>query len=460
MPPDRTAVARPGRSRCDAAARLCGADDLPPLVTDTALPPTAGSLGRNSFWYLSEKFVRLGGMFLVSIWVARYLGPHDYGTLAFGIALMALAAFLVSLGVESLVVRDLAQDPGRASEILSTYFGLRLAGAVIGPLAACAYVWLTDTANDSLLAVTAVLGVGVFLTVLDLADPALQARHQARLTSAVRAGAFIGASLAKCALILSGASLVWFAVATIVENLLTCLIYAVILHGLGIRLSWRCFDRGEMRTFIVDGRYMVLSGLAVAIYSRIDIIVIASVISETVLANYALAAAMVGAWNLLGTSFAQAVAPHIANAHARSFDEYVGVLRRFLLAALTISVAGSAMISLLAGSIFRVLLGDSYMLGGEILRILIWSSVPAFLGVATSQIIVNERIYGTSLLRTLLGMALMLLLVYPVAISFGAVGVAWLVVASNALATGALLFSKPARRVLASIITRSSQEGS
>lgn len=427
-------------------------------VTDIASSPTP-RISHNSLWYLSEKLVRLTGSFLVSVWVARYLGPQSYGTLALGIALTTLAAFFVSLGVESLVVRDLVQDPRRESAVLSTYFGLRLVGGIVGPLGACAYVLLANAANRSLLAVTAVLGIGIFLTVLDLTDSALQARHRARLTSTIRAGAFIGASLAKCALLLLGASLIWFAFATIVENLLTFVSYGTILRRLGVRLSWRRFDPGELRTFVIDGKYMILSGLAVAIYSRVDVIIVGSLFPAAILANYALAVAMVGAWNLVGMSLGQAIAPHVAAAHARAFGEYVSVLRRFLLAALVISVAGSAAISVLAEFIFHLLLGDAYPLGGGILRILVWSSVPSFLGVATSQIIVNERLYGISLFRTVLGMVFIFLLIYPVATWFGVTGVAWLVVASTTVATAALLFSGPARGLLAVLFAATPRKG-
>lgn len=412
------------------------------------------AIARNSSWYLLEKLIRLSGSFLVSAWVARYLGPHEYGTLAFAMALIALAAFLVSLGVEGIVVRDLVQEPERESEILSTYFSLRVLGGILGPALACAYVLAMGINQDGLLAVTAVLGVGTFLTTMDLTDCALQARHQARRTSSIRAIAFTVASLLKCVLVLTGAHLLWFAVATIVEYMLTAVMYGWILRSMGVHLSWRRFDPREMRTFLLDGKYMILSGAAVAVYSRIDVIAIGSVISKSVLANYALAAAMVAAWNLLGVSFAQALAPHVAAAHSKSSTEYIRILRRFLLATLVISVAGSAVISLCAHFIFWLLLGPSYALGGEILQILIWSAVASFMGVATSQIIINERLYALSLIRSLMGLVPLVIFIYPVAVQWGVFGVTWLVVVSYILGAGSILLSSRARSVLKDVVFR------
>jgi O-antigen/teichoic acid export membrane protein len=406
----------------------------------------------NSSWYLFEKAIRLTLSFLVSVWVARYLGPHEYGTLALGIALTTLAAFMVSLGVETIVVRDLVQNPDRETGILSAYFFLRVIGGVLGPLCACGYVWLAHPDDGTLILIVAVLSLGPLLMTMDLVDCALQARHQARLTSLTRALAFIAASVAKCSLILVGADVIWFAVATIVENVTTAIIYFMILRSLGVHLSLLHIDWQEIRTFLKDGRLMMLSGGAVAVYSRIDSIIVGSVVSATALANYALAVAMLAAWNLLGVSATQAIAPHLAVAHQRSRRQYLWILRRFLQAILAVAILGSAAISLMADTIFAILLGGSYALGGDVLRVLIWSSVPAFLGVATTQILINERLYWVSLLRTLLGMAVMVALIYPVATRWGGVGVAYLVLLSYWIATLSLLFSAQSRMVLLEVL--------
>ncbi len=82
---------------------------------------------------------------------------------------------------------------------------------------------------------------------------------------------------------------------------------------------------------------------------------------------------------------------------------------------------------------------------------LIWISVPVYLGVATSQIIVNEEIYWASFVRTGLAMIIVLLLIFPVARMFGVIGVACLMLVGSTIAFGSILFSSVARKVLISI---------
>lgn len=417
------------------------------------------TLGRalgNSSWYLSEKLLRLAGAFLVSTWVARYLGPQQFGTLAFAMGLVAMIGFLGSLGLESLVVRDLVQHPERESRIASSYFSLRLAGAALVPLIACGYVAVTSPGDRELLLVVGILASGVLFTSFDVVDCVLQARHEARAASLIRAGAFLAGAVAKCALVLAGAPLAGFALASLLELLVAAWMYRLLMKRLGVEVSLRKADRGEARGLLVDGRAMILSGLTVIIYSKIDLLVVGELVSKEALGSYAIAAAMCGAWNMLGTSLTQAYAPHISATRAVDSGRYISLLRRFLLVMLGSSVAGSLLLATMSPWIFDFLLGPAYAEGGKLFSLLVWSSVPVFLGVATSQIIVNEKLYWLSLLRTGLGMVTMLALIVP-ALAFGASGVAVLVVISSAVATGAILFSGAARAILWSVVRNRSE---
>lgn len=417
---------------------------------------TFGRALGNSSWYLSEKLLRLTGAFLVSAWVARYLGPQQFGTLAFAMGLVAMIGFLGSLGLESLVVRDLVQHPERESRIASSYFSLRLAGAALVPLIACGYVAVTNPGDRELLLVVGILASGVLFTSFDVVDCVLQARHEARAASLIRAGAFLAGAVAKCALVLAGAPLAGFALASILELLVAAWMYRLLMKRLGVEVSLRKADRAEAGGLLVDGRAMILSGLTVIIYSKIDLLVVGELVSKEALGSYAIAAAMCGAWNMLGTSLTQAYAPHISATRAVDSGRYISLLRRFLLVMLGSSVAGSLLLATMSPWIFDFLLGPAYAEGSKLFSLLVWSSVPVFLGVATSQIIVNEKLYWLSLLRTGLGLVTMLALIVP-ALAFGASGVAVLVVISSAVATGAILFSSAARAILWSVVRNRSE---
>jgi len=409
-------------------------------------------IAENASWFLLEKFIRLVGSVVVGAWVARYLGPSEYGILAFAISLVGLVSFFGSLGLESFLVRDLVQQPGREGQILSTYLLIRLAGAWVAIALAIGYVAFVHPEDRGLLLIIGVLCSGTLFSAMEGVECALQARRQARKASVFRAIAFIAASLFKCGLVLLHAPLIWFALATVTETMLIALLYRGTLSGLGVRFTREMFDRSEARHLFFDGKYMILSALTVVIYSKIDLLVVGELLPKEVLGNYSVAVAMCSAWNMVGMSLTQAVAPYLGATRVNATDTYTAILRKFLGLMLALSVVGSAVLGVLAHWIFSVLVGPAYTIGAGVFAVLVWSSVPVFLGIATSQIILNEHLYWLSLLRTTLGMCFTLALIVPVASIFGVHGVAWLVITSGCIATGSILFSKSAREQIAVLL--------
>jgi PST family polysaccharide transporter len=408
-----------------------------------------GRIFSSASWYLAEKFIRLLSAFFIGALVARYLGPGNYGTLSYSLALISTLSFLGSWGIESLVVRDLVHSPQRQQQVISTYFFVRLGGALLVPPFSVAYLLVFNHGDVQLLWITLILSSTVLLAAMDSTDCWLQAHQRARTTSVVRLAGFASGVAVKVALVIMDAGLVWFAIASVVESAFIAGLYASLLRRENVHFGFAQFDSGELRRLMVDGRLMILSGLTVIIYSKVDILSAGALLAKDTLGMYAMAATMVAAWNMVGTSLVQAWAPQVSLAHARGEASYVTTLRRLLATTLLLSLTGSLAMSLLSPWIFDLLLGPSYARSAGIFAILVWSSVPVFLGVATSQIIVNNRIYWVSLLRTALGVVVILPLIVPATRHWQSVGVAWLVLAGACVATSGILLSQSARRTLA-----------
>ena len=69
---------------------------------------------------------------LVGVWVARYLGPEQFGLLNFAVAFISLFGAVASLGLQGIVVRNIVQDPVCKNETLGTAAALLLLSLVDG----------------------------------------------------------------------------------------------------------------------------------------------------------------------------------------------------------------------------------------------------------------------------------------------------------------------------------------
>ena len=75
--------------------------------------------GRNAIWLMLERVTHLGVAFLVTIVVARELGPADYGRLALGVALLLLLMPISNIASQCLM-RDTTAQPQSANMLLTS----------------------------------------------------------------------------------------------------------------------------------------------------------------------------------------------------------------------------------------------------------------------------------------------------------------------------------------------------
>src|SRR3989344_5299888 len=67
--------------------------------------------------------------FFVVVYVILFLGPSQYGLLSYAVSFVGMFGILASLGIDSILYRDLVKYPEKRDQILGTAFYLKMAGA-------------------------------------------------------------------------------------------------------------------------------------------------------------------------------------------------------------------------------------------------------------------------------------------------------------------------------------------
>jgi len=65
----------------------------------------------NTGWMFFGQILSLAFSFFIGAWVARYLGPENYGAFSYAIAFAGIFGFVSSLGVDGILSRDLVAYP-------------------------------------------------------------------------------------------------------------------------------------------------------------------------------------------------------------------------------------------------------------------------------------------------------------------------------------------------------------
>ncbi|HEC0404221.1 TPA: oligosaccharide flippase family protein, partial [Klebsiella aerogenes] len=85
----------------------------------------------NMIWLMSDSILRLGMGFIVSVWLARYMGPSAFGVFNYAYAMIVIYSAVASLGMNGVVVRELIKGNADTRTILGTSFFLQVMGSLL-----------------------------------------------------------------------------------------------------------------------------------------------------------------------------------------------------------------------------------------------------------------------------------------------------------------------------------------
>lgn len=166
----------------------------------------------NTGWMLAERVVQLAAGVLVGIWIARYLGPEQFGQLNYSVAFVALFLPLFSFGLNHIVTRELLKEPDKEGEILGTAYALRLTTSLL-TFGLISFVTLYMHDEQTRLYIMIVAFASLFDTFAVL-QYWFNARLAYRWITVANSTALLLCSAVRIVLILVEAPLVWFVVAT------------------------------------------------------------------------------------------------------------------------------------------------------------------------------------------------------------------------------------------------------
>ncbi len=90
----------------------------------------------NTGWSLLAKIVSLVISFFVTVYMVRYLGPENYGQLSYAISFVSIFSIIATLGIDTILYRDLVTHPEKTSELMGTSLGLKLIAGILASLLA------------------------------------------------------------------------------------------------------------------------------------------------------------------------------------------------------------------------------------------------------------------------------------------------------------------------------------
>ena len=357
----------------------------------------------NTGWLFADKILRMGVGLFVGVWVARYLGPEQYGILNYALAFVGLFSVLSTLGLDGIVVRELVKYPERQNEILGSAFLLKLSGGCLAFVAVVIVSAMMKPEDTLTRLIIGIVGFGFIVQSFKTIDLWFRSQVASKYTVLSENSSFVLASVTKVALILKRASLLAFVIVNLGQTILSMigLIFFFKKKGKSL-IQWRPAYSVAV-SLIKESWPLIFAGLAIAIYMKIDQIMLGEMIGKKAVGTYAAAVRLSEIWYFIPMAIASSVFPAIVKSKQLGEKIYKHRIQKFYDLNATLAYLLSIPITFLAPFIIRTLYGDAYAGAEAIFAIHIWACLFVFLGVARSQYLVNEGLIKFSFFATAAG---------------------------------------------------------
>lgn len=341
---------------------------------------------------------------VLTIWTARYLGPSQFGLFNYAAAFVALFSPFASVGIDSILVRDLLRESERSRMTsMGTAFVIRFIGGWISVCLALTVNFFVRPGDVMCQILVTLAAIGLVAQSVDVIDLWFQSQVQSKMVVLARGVSFLFLALARVGFLVGGFPLVYFAAAALLELLLSAIgLVLAYKHSGESVINWR-YSWGRTVEFLRDGWPLAFSILAILIYMKIGQVMVGNMLGDRAVGNYSAAIRLAEVWFFVPTAVGTSVFPSIMRAKAQSKTRYRSRLQLSYNLMSLLSMVIAAFLSFFSSEIIRLMYGAQYADAAPVLSIYAWATVPVFLGVASGQFLLAENLTRISLYRTIAG---------------------------------------------------------
>ena len=387
----------------------------------------------NTSWLFAEQFLRILSGLFVGVWVARYLGPGQFGIFSYALAFTAIFGGIAKLGLDSVLVRDLVNNPQKIKIYLGTAFWLKIAGAIIvfGIMATI----LPFTSNDTLTNIFIfIIASGLIFQSFEVVEFYFHSQVLAKIVTVCKVIQLTISTLIKIYLILIEAELIWFVCVIVFDSFSLAISYFIAYKMNKNPHFFQSFNIKIAKDLLKSSWPLIFSGIVVGIYMRIDQIMIKEMLGEYDVGIYSAAVKLSEAFYFIPMLITSSLFPAILNAKKQSDELYNNRLQRLYTFMIWTAIIIALIMTLLSDWVIVLLYGEVFYYAGQILKIHVWSGIFVFLGMASSNWYLTENLQKLNLLNTSIGALLNVILNFTLISAFGVIGAAYSTVVSYAVA--------------------------
>jgi len=369
-------------------------------------------------WLSSDSIIRLGLGFIISVWLARYLGPDDFGLYNYAYAMIAIYSAIASLGMNGVVVRELVKADTEKNVLLGTSFFLQIIGSLIASVFVISTTMILRPHEWNLVLIVLVMLPSVLIRSSDVVKYFFESVVSAKYTVISQNIAFVISSLLKILIIVNNGSYLMIGFTVTIEALITAFLLFYFYKLKHKEFNWKV-DFQEAKRLLSLSWPLIISGVALMLYMRIDQVMIGNMIGNAAVGIYSVAVKMVEVWYFIPVAIVSSVFPKIIKIKEVSELQYNERLQLLYDVLVVVSVSLAIFVSLFADYIISFFYDIQYIESSRLIKMYSWVCIFYFLSSASGRWYINEGLQKYALNRNLIGLLIGIFLNYILIPKYG-----------------------------------------
>lgn len=394
------------------------------IINKFNISPTKAKILKNVFWAVTGKVVTLLSTLVVGIFVARYLGPEQYGLMNYVISIVALFTVFATFGTTEIIIRELAKKELAKEIILGSAFAVRVVLAFVCLIAIGIYLAFSNETSETAIMIL-IYASSIFFSCFDVIRYYFTSIVENEYVVKSEIFRTLVGAIIKVVLLLCHASLIAFVIALAFDFLLLASGYTLAYRKKvdSIR-KWRV-STNFIKALLSTSFPLLISSAAVIIYQRIDQVMIAKMLDNEAVGYFSTAASFIGIVTFIPAIMVQTTSPLLVGFWKNDKKRYKKESQRIMNLTTWVTMIVSIIISLLSDPIIRYTYGTAYLASIPVLQILSFKAVGVALITIGGQLIIIENIHKWAFIRNLLSCVVCIISNYYLIPFWGVIGSAW-----------------------------------
>lgn len=400
---------------------------------------------KNTGWMFFGRIAGLIISFLTTIFIARRLGPGNYGQLSYAVSFVSIFSFLAGMGLDQVLFRDLVKHPEKRDKYLGSAFLIRFIAALV-TLALCFGAVFVFKNNDVSKILIFIIASTFIFNSFQIINYEFQALVKAKYPSIVSLLVVVILNALKILVIALGKGVIYLAFILLLESILYAGFYLLIYKWKLKRriINWS-FDKKISLEMLRDSWPMIFSSAFALIYARIDQVMIKNMMNAESVGVYDAAVRISEAWYFVPNIIVSSFFPAIINAKLDSENKFFSRIKKLGILLIGISLLFALPVAIFSKFIMGFLFGPEFIVGASVLSIYIWSSVWTAIAHLSNNYLVAENFRKIIFISSFLAMSVNIILNFILIPIYGINGSAWATFISYMITPTSLLFFKKTR---------------